>query len=94
MSFSCLLPVRDEADIVGQCLQHLLEWADAIFVFLVSISTLISPLNARPCAKGMRIVTGALFPRVFLGYAMAHLTMRPVLGIAWPISTRWKTPFF
>lgn len=31
--FLALLPVRDEADIIGQCLNHLLEWADAIYVF-------------------------------------------------------------
>ena len=31
--FHCLLPVRDEADIIGQCLRHLLTWADAIYVF-------------------------------------------------------------
>lgn len=33
MKFVCLLPVRDEADIVGQCLRHLLNWADRIYVF-------------------------------------------------------------
>jgi glycosyltransferase involved in cell wall biosynthesis len=33
MKFHCLLPVRDEADIIDQCLNHLLEWADAIYVF-------------------------------------------------------------
>ncbi len=33
MRFHCLLPVRDEADIIGQCLSHLLTWADAIYVF-------------------------------------------------------------
>jgi len=33
MSFYALLPVRDEADIIGQCLDHLLKWADKIFVF-------------------------------------------------------------
>jgi hypothetical protein len=33
MRFFCLLPVRDEADIIGQCLRHLLAWADAIYVF-------------------------------------------------------------
>jgi hypothetical protein len=31
--FVALLPVRDEADIVGQCLQYALQWADAIDVF-------------------------------------------------------------
>ncbi len=31
--FHCLLPVRDEADIIGQSLRHLLTWADAIYVF-------------------------------------------------------------
>ena len=31
--FCGLLPVRDEADIVGQCLQKALQWADAIYVF-------------------------------------------------------------
>lgn len=31
--FVCILPVRDEADIIGQCLLHLLTWADAIYVF-------------------------------------------------------------
>ncbi|MBA3832902.1 MAG: glycosyltransferase family 2 protein [Chthoniobacterales bacterium] len=33
MRFFCLLPVRDEADIIAQCLDHLLRWADAIYVF-------------------------------------------------------------
>jgi glycosyltransferase involved in cell wall biosynthesis len=33
MKFTCLLPVRDEADIIGQCLRHALTWADAIYVF-------------------------------------------------------------
>jgi hypothetical protein len=33
MTFHCLLPVRDEADIIGQCLEHLLGWADTIYVF-------------------------------------------------------------
>jgi glycosyltransferase involved in cell wall biosynthesis len=33
MRFYVLLPVRDEADIIGQCLRHLLTWADAIYVF-------------------------------------------------------------
>jgi len=28
-----MLPVRDEADIIGQCLEHLLRWADSIYVF-------------------------------------------------------------
>jgi glycosyltransferase involved in cell wall biosynthesis len=31
--FHVLLPVRDEADIIGQSLRHLLTWADAIYVF-------------------------------------------------------------
>lgn len=33
MKFYALLPVRDEADIIRQCLRHLLSWADAIYVF-------------------------------------------------------------
>jgi glycosyltransferase involved in cell wall biosynthesis len=33
MKFHALLPVRDEADIIAQCLQHLLTWADHIYVF-------------------------------------------------------------
>jgi hypothetical protein len=33
MKFHALLPVRDEADIIGQCLAHALKWADAIYVF-------------------------------------------------------------
>jgi len=33
MKFVCLLPVRDEADIIGQCLKNLLTWADAVYVF-------------------------------------------------------------
>lgn len=32
MQFHCLLPVRDEDDIIAQCLDQLLEWADAIYV--------------------------------------------------------------
>lgn len=33
MRFHCMLPVRDEADIIGQCLDHLLTWADAVYVY-------------------------------------------------------------
>jgi glycosyltransferase involved in cell wall biosynthesis len=33
MRFHAMLPVRDEADIIGQCLRHLLTWADAVYVF-------------------------------------------------------------
>jgi glycosyltransferase involved in cell wall biosynthesis len=33
MRFHAMLPVRDEADIIGQCLAHLLSWADAVYVF-------------------------------------------------------------
>jgi glycosyltransferase involved in cell wall biosynthesis len=33
MKFHALLPVRDEADIIGQCLEQALTWADAIYVF-------------------------------------------------------------
>jgi hypothetical protein len=33
MRFIALLPVRDEADIIGQCLRHLLGWSDAVYVF-------------------------------------------------------------
>lgn len=33
MKFHCILPVRDEADIIGQCLHQMLTWADAIYVF-------------------------------------------------------------
>jgi len=33
MRFHVVLPVRDEADIVRQCLEHALKWADAIYVF-------------------------------------------------------------
>jgi len=33
MRFFCMMPVRDEGDIIGQCLRKLLEWADAIYVF-------------------------------------------------------------
>jgi glycosyltransferase involved in cell wall biosynthesis len=33
MRFHALLPVRDEADIIAQCLGHLLQWADAVYVF-------------------------------------------------------------
>jgi glycosyltransferase involved in cell wall biosynthesis len=31
--FLALLPVRDEADIIEQCLEHALHWADGIYVF-------------------------------------------------------------
>ncbi len=31
--FVCILPLRDEADIAGQCLQQLLTWADEVYVF-------------------------------------------------------------
>ncbi len=33
MRFHCLLPVRDEADIIRQCLEHALRWADCIYIF-------------------------------------------------------------
>jgi glycosyltransferase involved in cell wall biosynthesis len=33
MRFHALLPVRDETDIIGQCLTHLLTWADAVYMF-------------------------------------------------------------
>src|ERR1700761_7029213 len=33
MRFHCLLPVRDEGDVIGECLSHMLKWADAIYVF-------------------------------------------------------------
>ncbi len=33
MKFHCLLPVRDEADIISQCLEKQLEWADHIYVY-------------------------------------------------------------
>ena len=33
MKFHCLLPVRDEADVIAQCLRHALTWVDAIYVF-------------------------------------------------------------
>jgi glycosyltransferase involved in cell wall biosynthesis len=33
MKFHALLPCRDEADIIGQCLEQALTWADAIYVF-------------------------------------------------------------
>jgi len=32
-AFFSLLPVRDEADIIGQCLDHALRWADEVYVF-------------------------------------------------------------
>lgn len=31
--FHALLPIRDEADIIGQNLRHMLTWADAVYVF-------------------------------------------------------------
>jgi hypothetical protein len=33
MKFHALLPVRDEADVLAECLEHLLAWADAVYVF-------------------------------------------------------------
>ncbi len=33
MRFHALLPVRDESDIISQCLSHLLSWSDAVYVF-------------------------------------------------------------
>jgi hypothetical protein len=32
-AFFALLPVRDEADILRQCLDHALKWVDAVYVF-------------------------------------------------------------
>src|SRR5437762_68452 len=31
--FHALLPVRDEGDIIRQCLEHLLVWADSVYIF-------------------------------------------------------------
>ena len=31
--FFALLPVRDEAGIMGQCLEHMLQWSDSLYVF-------------------------------------------------------------
>jgi len=33
MRFHVLLPFRDEADIIGQCLKDLLRWADTVYAF-------------------------------------------------------------
>src|SRR5438034_1240452 len=33
MKFVALLPVRDEADIISQCLRNTLNWADSVYVF-------------------------------------------------------------
>src|SRR6266850_396741 len=33
VKFVCLLPVRDEADIIAQSLRHFLLWADEIYLF-------------------------------------------------------------
>ncbi|ACK73846.1 hypothetical protein PCC7424_5783 (plasmid) [Gloeothece citriformis PCC 7424] len=33
MKFHALLPIRDEEDIIKQCLEHLLTWADAVYIF-------------------------------------------------------------
>jgi hypothetical protein len=33
MRFFCMMPVRDEGDVIGQCLGELLKWADAIYIF-------------------------------------------------------------
>lgn len=33
MKFHALLPVRDEEDIIKQCLENLLKWVDAVYVF-------------------------------------------------------------
>src|ERR1700677_3609284 len=33
MRFHAILPLRDEADIIGQCLTQLLTWLDAVYLF-------------------------------------------------------------
>jgi hypothetical protein len=33
MKFFSLLPIRDEADIINQYLQHMLQRADALYIF-------------------------------------------------------------
>lgn len=33
MRFFCMMPVRDEGDVIGQCLSELLKWADGIYIF-------------------------------------------------------------
>jgi hypothetical protein len=33
MKFHALLPIRDEADVIAQCVASLLDWADKIYIF-------------------------------------------------------------
>ena len=33
MKFHALLPIRDEADVIAQCITSLLDWADKIYIF-------------------------------------------------------------
>lgn len=44
MMLHALLPVCDEAGIMGQCLEHMLQWSDSLYMF--DTSGLESPEEA------------------------------------------------
>jgi hypothetical protein len=56
MNFSGLLPFRDEADIVGQCLQHLLDWVDAMCVFDIGSVNDTWEIAQDPAGRDKRVI--------------------------------------
>lgn len=73
--FIALLPVRDEGDIIRQCLSHALTWADAVFVYdtgsiddtyetvldVAKDDNRIRPLGSEPTYYNENRVRGLLF---------------------------------
>lgn len=73
--FIGLLPVRDEGDIIRQCLTHALNWADAIFVYdtgsvddtyetvldMAKADNRIRPIGSEPTYYNENRVRGLLF---------------------------------
>ncbi len=73
--FIALLPVRDEGDIIRQCLSHALTWADAVFVYdtgsvddtyetvleMARADSRIHPIGSEPTYYNENRVRGLLF---------------------------------
>ena len=73
--FFALLPVRDEADIIEQCLGHALKWADGIFVYdtgsidetydlvleMAKLDDRVFPIGSAPVYYNENRVRGLLF---------------------------------
>lgn len=56
MRFFGILPVRDEADVIGQCLAHLLTWIDGVYVFDTGSVDQTWEIVQEAAAKDARVV--------------------------------------